>query len=187
MCQKTCDEGFESLISGFVAGGARNGAPGNGANYTTAGGYTPIPDQQSMGGIGPSDVYIDCCGETVPVCAHTWTFSSLQTPLADALLVAYDLCGHIRMSHMHFAAIVHDIFLFKCECTPIVSSSCLHTPKCDACHYMSWRTRVAVYRQHAYMHINCVSVYPTNLTDPIPWFPSMNPSRIPWNEKNTAA
>ena len=36
-------------------------------NYTTAGGYTPIPDQQSMGGLGAGDVYIDCCGETVPV------------------------------------------------------------------------------------------------------------------------
>ncbi len=31
------------------------------------GGYTPIPDQYSMGGVGAGDVYIDACGETIPV------------------------------------------------------------------------------------------------------------------------
>mmetsp|Transcript_27482 Transcript_27482/g.72562 ORF Transcript_27482/g.72562 Transcript_27482/m.72562 type:complete len:404 (+) Transcript_27482:73-1284(+) len=49
------------------AGGA---APAQGApapNFTPAGGYTPIPDQQSMGGVGAGDVYIDACGETIPV------------------------------------------------------------------------------------------------------------------------
>jgi hypothetical protein len=43
------------------------GGAAAGGNYTTAGGYTPIPDQYSMGGVGPGDVFIDACGETVPV------------------------------------------------------------------------------------------------------------------------
>jgi len=43
------------------------GGAAAGGNYTTAGGYTPIPDQHSMGGVGPGDVFIDACGETVPV------------------------------------------------------------------------------------------------------------------------
>ena len=45
------------------------GGAAAGGNYTTAGGYTPIPDQYSMGGVGPGDVFIDACGETVPVLA----------------------------------------------------------------------------------------------------------------------
>mmetsp|Transcript_28529 Transcript_28529/g.66684 ORF Transcript_28529/g.66684 Transcript_28529/m.66684 type:complete len:346 (-) Transcript_28529:55-1092(-) len=46
--------------------------------YTTAGGYTPIPDQQTMGGVGAGDVYIDACGETVPVSS----LSPWQLPMA---------------------------------------------------------------------------------------------------------
>jgi hypothetical protein len=45
----------------------RGGTAAPSSNFTTAGGYTPIPDQQSMGGLGAGDVFIDCCGETVPV------------------------------------------------------------------------------------------------------------------------
>ena len=58
-------------MSGGMAPAANPWAGGGGAaaggNYTTAGGYTPIPDQYSMGGVGPGDVFIDACGETVPV------------------------------------------------------------------------------------------------------------------------
>mmetsp|Transcript_27484 Transcript_27484/g.72570 ORF Transcript_27484/g.72570 Transcript_27484/m.72570 type:complete len:308 (+) Transcript_27484:73-996(+) len=60
------------------AGGA---APAQGApapNFTPAGGYTPIPDQQSMGGVGAGDVYIDACGETIPVSS----LSPWQLPMA---------------------------------------------------------------------------------------------------------
>jgi len=49
-----------------------------GGNYTTAGGYTPIPDQYSMGGVGASEVFIDACGETVPVSS----LSPWQLPMA---------------------------------------------------------------------------------------------------------
>jgi hypothetical protein len=58
-------------ISGGMAPAANpfsgGGGAAGGGNYTTAGGYTPIPDQYSMGGVGPGDVFIDACGETVPV------------------------------------------------------------------------------------------------------------------------
>ncbi len=36
-------------------------------HVVATGGYTPIPDQYSMGGVGAGDVYIDACGETIPV------------------------------------------------------------------------------------------------------------------------
>mmetsp|Transcript_51031 Transcript_51031/g.119979 ORF Transcript_51031/g.119979 Transcript_51031/m.119979 type:complete len:346 (+) Transcript_51031:2-1039(+) len=42
-------------------------APQQGGNFTTAGGYTPVVDQATMGGVGSDSVFIDCCGETVPV------------------------------------------------------------------------------------------------------------------------
>ena len=57
--------GMRPAANPYAGGGAAGSSAGG--NYTTAGGYTPIPDQYSMGGVGPGDVFIDACGETVPV------------------------------------------------------------------------------------------------------------------------
>lgn len=70
----TAPPSFVSLVL-LKAGPA---GPSTQGQYTTAGGYTPIPDQQSMGGVGAGDVYIDACGETVPVSQ----LSPWQFPLA---------------------------------------------------------------------------------------------------------
>ena len=89
----------------------KGGTAAPSSNFTTAGGYTPIPDQQSMGGLGAGDVFIDCCGETVPVrdpglCTQpeffhlafsllsTWRQRSSPTTSAGALSP-----GHRRRQH----------------------------------------------------------------------------------------
>ena len=72
--------GMAPAANPYGGGGGGGGSGAAGGNYTTAGGYTPIPDQYSMGGVGPGDVFIDACGETVPVLSRAQSRQPVLCP-----------------------------------------------------------------------------------------------------------